>query len=186
MTYKFRDGYRSSISAEIAGQELERIRRAEGHCQPETVVEAARPEDAPLHPAFEWNDSIAAEEHRKSQARAIIRSVIVVHQKADGSSVAVRGYLNVNLEGVGTTYVAAAQAMTDADLRAQVLADAIRGLEAWRQRFAELNDLTPELFAEIDRAVEIARQEEAARRAAAAKAKAKQAKRGRGRPAARA
>lgn len=77
--YIFRAGHRvTGISAETAGKELERIRLDQGALTPPTVVEAARPKDAPLHPAFEWDNKTAAERYREHQARNLIRSVHVV------------------------------------------------------------------------------------------------------------
>ena len=44
---------------------------------PPMVVDAARPEQSPLHPAFEWRDDLAAEQYRLYQARSLIRTVQV-------------------------------------------------------------------------------------------------------------
>ena len=42
---------------------------------PEIVVDEARPEGAPLHERFEWDDEIAGEKYRIVQAQQLIRSV---------------------------------------------------------------------------------------------------------------
>lgn len=47
----------------------------DGVLTPAAVVEASRPEDAPLHDRFEWDDSIAGPRYREVQAAQIIRSV---------------------------------------------------------------------------------------------------------------
>lgn len=80
MTYVYRDGTRSGgVTALVAGAELERIRLAhDGQLLPEAVVEEARPEDAPLHPVFEWDDAVAGELYRLNQARYFIRCVRIV------------------------------------------------------------------------------------------------------------
>jgi hypothetical protein len=46
-----------------------------GYITPELVVEAATPEDHPLHPHFEWDDGEAAHKFRLSQAGGLIRRV---------------------------------------------------------------------------------------------------------------
>jgi len=46
-----------------------------GILTPSAVVDEARPEDSPLHAAFEWDDSIAAEKYRLEQARRLLRQV---------------------------------------------------------------------------------------------------------------
>lgn len=48
-----------------------------GSLTPEAVVSAARDPASPLHTAFEWDDAKAAMEHRLSQARHMIRRVMV-------------------------------------------------------------------------------------------------------------
>lgn len=72
-----------SIDAETAGAELARIHGEHGRLTPYLVVNEARPEDAPLHPAFEWRDDIAAEEYRRVQARSLIKTVEVIKPEED-------------------------------------------------------------------------------------------------------
>lgn len=46
------------------------------HClKPKDVVEAARPEESPIHSHFEWDDTRAAEAHRLNQAGKLIARV---------------------------------------------------------------------------------------------------------------
>jgi len=75
-TYTFKEGYRGKIEPAAAARELERIRKANKGLTAIDVVEAARPEDAALHPQFEWDDSAAAEQYRRDQARRLIRAVV--------------------------------------------------------------------------------------------------------------
>jgi hypothetical protein len=54
---------------------LEEVRLShDGKLRPPDVVNAARPEESPLHSHFEWDDSEAAEEYRLYQARYLIRN----------------------------------------------------------------------------------------------------------------
>lgn len=57
--------------------ELSRIYSERGALRPADVVEDARPDDAPLHPCFEWRDQVAADQYRLYQARHLIRTVVV-------------------------------------------------------------------------------------------------------------
>ena len=66
------------VDAQTAGSELDRIRRRDGTLRPDVVVDEARPKDAPLHPAFEWRDPVAAEQWREHQASTLIKVVRVV------------------------------------------------------------------------------------------------------------
>ena len=93
--YVFRSGSRvSGIDATVAGNELERIHQRHGALRPVDVVDAARPDTAPLHPAFEWRDAVAAEEWRKVQAQNLIRSVQVVSENEEQAPV----YVSVQTE----------------------------------------------------------------------------------------
>jgi hypothetical protein len=77
--YKFRNNTRSTgVDAQTAGEELQRICDKNGCLDAAIVVDESRPADAALHPVFQWDDQIAAEEHRKHQARSLIRSVHVI------------------------------------------------------------------------------------------------------------
>ena len=56
------------VSAQTAGEELERLYRKHGKLDPADVVEESRDASAPLHGCFEWNDAIAAEKYRVHHA----------------------------------------------------------------------------------------------------------------------
>jgi hypothetical protein len=90
--YVWKVGSRASgIDAQTLGEELGRIHEQHGALRPVDVVNEARPEDAALHPAFEWNNQKAAEEWRVHTARNLIRSVHVVNETKEPSVV----YVNV-------------------------------------------------------------------------------------------
>lgn len=94
MKFTYREGSRvAGVSAQVAGEELERIRQDRGAIVAHDVVEAARPDAAPLHPAFEWDDIKAAEAHRQWQARHIIKAVRVVMESSEQGKAAERPYV---------------------------------------------------------------------------------------------
>lgn len=77
--FAFRAGARvKKVKAQAAGEELVRIRAKHGAVTARNTVDESRPEDAPLHEAFEWDDEKAADEFRLQQARTIIRAVVDV------------------------------------------------------------------------------------------------------------
>ena len=83
--YKFRNASEPTEMAGEIGNDLLSIKEANGGmlyaCD---VVNSARDESSPLHPFFEWDDSLAAEQHRLGQARKLITSVVVVKEQSTG------------------------------------------------------------------------------------------------------
>lgn len=84
-TYAFRDGFQPrGVDPGAVAETLDGLRdRNHGALAPDDVVEAARPDDSPLHNAFTWDDTEAAKAHRLWQARQLIRAVVVVYPDAD-------------------------------------------------------------------------------------------------------
>jgi hypothetical protein len=62
--------------SEIIRAHLEKLAR-DGRLTPEQVLTDARKKTSPIHDAFEWDDSKAAEQFRLSQARHLIARVEV-------------------------------------------------------------------------------------------------------------
>lgn len=61
--------------AAVARVELEKLAAANGgNLTAEFVVQAARSKKSPLHSFFTWDDTLAAEEYRKEQARRLIQA----------------------------------------------------------------------------------------------------------------
>jgi hypothetical protein len=65
------------IKKEVVRQTLEALAK-DGTLTPTEVLDAARNPDSLIHECFEWDDEKAADSHRLSQARALIRSVDLV------------------------------------------------------------------------------------------------------------
>jgi hypothetical protein len=83
----------AGIPAETIADELARIYNKNQELTPDAVVEEAKPEDSTLHVIFEWDDKKAGHEHRKHQARNLIRRVDIIEAK-----VASPVYVHVNAE----------------------------------------------------------------------------------------
>jgi hypothetical protein len=146
--YRFSEhGAPSGVTAQIAGERLEQLQAAHEVLTPKLIVEDARSEEAALHPIFEWDDSLAAEQHREQQARGLMRSIRLI-QVGEQSCEPQRVYLNVST-GTQRGYCTSARIMSDDVLREQVLARAKDDLKAWRVRYAELQELA-DLFAIVD------------------------------------
>lgn len=151
MIYKWKTGSKAKVDAQVAGEELERIRvHNNGRLDTKAVVEESRPDNAPLHGAFEWDDVAAAEAYRIEQARYLIRSVELVIDKGDGDTNSIRAFVSV-LRDEDRSFTSTIHALSDAELRTQIIAKAWSELEAWRQRHAELVEFA-KVFTAIDQA----------------------------------
>lgn len=150
MIYQWKDGSMPKVDAQAAGQEMERLRTMRnGRLEAKDLVEQSRDPSAPLHPAFEWDNDAAAEAYRIDQARYLIRSIEVV-VLPEPEAKPVRAFVSVRRDD-DRSYTSVAHAMSDPELRQQVLDNALRELEAWRNRYAELVELA-NVFAAIDEA----------------------------------
>jgi hypothetical protein len=75
--------------------ELTAIYRKRGELTPQSVVDEARPEGAPLHSRFEWDNDIAGEKYRIVQAQQLIRAVKIEYTDASGETKRVRGFFPI-------------------------------------------------------------------------------------------
>lgn len=147
----WRDGSHVRLDADKAGREMEDIRRSNGdRLTPEAVLQRARSSNSALHDHFEWDDTKAAEAHRLGQAGELIRSIQIDVSKSNLETKPIRAFVNVQ-QGGSQHYTSTVHALSDKELRAQVLAKAWDDLEAWRRRHAELTEFA-KIFATIDEA----------------------------------
>ena len=134
-TYKWCDGSRHKVDANIAGkvaQELE----DQGRLTAQNLVDVSRPEDAPLHKEFEWNDSEAARQYRLTQARGIIRHLTIV---TEGSKTPEKMFVNIRIES--PEYTTVRKALTIPSEREMLLKNAKRDMEAFIARYQRLKEL---------------------------------------------
>lgn len=136
MIYKVKRGARLPVSAQVAGEECARL-ESQGRLTPRNLVEESRPEDAPLHRYFEWDDSVAAEKWRCTQAAYIIRSVEVTIER---TSEPTRAFIATISDGTHT-YRDVGVVLRDADSRAELLRDAMRELLAFKRKYQNLREL---------------------------------------------
>lgn len=149
--YVWRPGARVRIDAQVAGEELSRIEMAHnGRLDRKDVLDAARAPSSPLHPAFDWNDAEAAESWRLQQASMMIASITTVVEKDGVISAPVRAFVSV-MRDDDRSYINVAHALSEEDLRRQVLGRAVRELRAWRDRYDELVELA-DIFSAVDQA----------------------------------
>ena len=141
MAYKWKPGYRSKCSAQVAGEVCADLEK-KGELTAENLVDVSRPEDAPLHDAFDWNDQIAAEKWRKEQAGNIIRSIVIVSDSEDSASQEpVRAFFSII--PVEPQYESIHAIIRDQDKYADLLKLAMHELQAFYRKYQQLKELAP-------------------------------------------
>lgn len=141
-TYAFKEGFRCPVKAALVGTELERLRK-EGPLTTHAVFEAARPEDAPLHPAFEWDGEKAIEALGHIRARTLMRAVFVVSTTDEGEEIRHRAYALVGEVGSASPgrYELMTTVAKSPDLYQQAFAHLQGKFEAAEEALGELRRL---------------------------------------------
>lgn len=155
MIYAWTVKPKGAPAADVAAAEIERLTRMNGGgISPEAVVEAARDPKSVLHEAFEWDDSAAAEEHRKWQARTMIGSIKIVEERGSGSEVrhlTIRAFAHVSeREGEAANYKPMMEALSDEHQRRQVFGQALSTLTQWKRRYGQLKE-----FVRVSEAIDV-------------------------------
>ena len=149
--YEWREGAHFAVEAQTAGERLEFIKASnEGKLTPKAVVEDARNENSPLHRAFTWDDAKAATTHRIAQARDLINHLIVrVKVESAAKTKPLRAMISVQ-QKEKPSYVSRSTALSEEDLRRQIVERAWRELMSWRERYSDVSELH-RVFQVIDR-----------------------------------
>ena len=141
MIYEWSKGAVTRTEAQVVGEELERLRiKYNGALIPEHIVREAAQEQSPLHDEFEWDDSKAANRYRVEQARYMIRHIVAKPIVEDAPAKPMRAFVSVAKEG-SNHFTSMAVAMSDQELREQLLRRAWREFQVWRNRYSEIEEL---------------------------------------------
>lgn len=132
--------------------ELEKVRQNRGGTlKPKDVVEAARDPKSALHSKFEWDNGKAAAAYRLQQAAELIR-VVMVNSISGGEPV--RAYVSLSSDRLGKTgYRAMADVVSDKEMMAVLVADALQELQAFKIRYDAIRKIARmrPVFLAIDR-----------------------------------
>ncbi len=129
--------------------ELRRIAEEhDGILNPAIVVQEASAVSSPLHSHFEWDDGVAAQQHRIAQARGLIRVSVELVGSGDSAKL-VRAFVSLTPDrrpSVG--YRALGVVLNDAQHRRQLLSDALAELQSFERKYRGLQELAG-IFAEV-------------------------------------
>lgn len=140
--YKVKGLY--SVPAQVAGELFEKLEASDTGLTPQAVVDASRPEDAPLHNEFEWRDDVAAEKYRCEQARKMINVVIVKSVDRDeeeetGKRVYDRAFVSTP-DGIGS-YHSLHTTLNNEVWKAHLLMSAKREMEQFIAKYRQIEEL---------------------------------------------
>lgn len=158
MTIRWKQGSQFKCAADLAHEQIEVIRKKNGgSVSAESVVTVAKAKRNPLHEDFEWDDAIAANEHRMQRARVMLASFVIVREELRTDRPQ-RVYEVVREPMVGKqrirhVYKTIEDIMKDTDLRAELLGRALGELVSIRNRYRDLQELAVVMRA-IDEVVE--------------------------------
>ena len=150
MVYKWKT-YSYKTSAAVAGSVCEELDRTVG-LTPENLVDASRPEDAPLHNEFEWDDTVAAEAYRKTQARLMISNLSIVIEEKKQEPVRAYFSLQHGFRKNSGTYESTITIMEDSERRTLLLEKAKAEMIAFKSKYSMLTELA-DVFESIDNTV---------------------------------
>lgn len=143
MVYRWKVGYGiTGIDAQVAGDVCNELEQ-QGKLDAQNLVDVSKPEDAPLHNAFEWRDDVAAEEYRKHQARNIINKLVIVPEEVEHHE-PVRAFFTIaSTEGkyVGTPTIIKTESMRD-----ELLKQAKTELAAFARKYNQLEELAGVMY----------------------------------------
>lgn len=151
MVYEWKSGSRFTVDAAQAASVMNDLEQ-NGGLTPQALVDASRPEDAPLHNEFDWNDTTAAESWRKQQARTMINCIVI--RKEETQREPVRAFIRIEPAKPGT-YVPVQVLLSTDDGKAALRKQAYSELCAFRSKYQailaeikaanELNDVISKL-----------------------------------------
>lgn len=113
---------------------------------PQQIVDAARDESTELHRCFEWNDSVAAEKYRLTQARTIVCNLVIARPEAEVEKPKIRCfYKPESSQGYKpSTYIFHVPSEYE-----KLLEQAYSELRAFKAKYSALQELS-EILALID------------------------------------
>lgn len=138
--YEFSGGSNfRKVDAQTVGEICEELEQSEGGLSPKTLLDVSRDESSPLHKAFTWDDTEAAEKWRLEEARLLIANIRIVRSTDTEERERVRGF--VSTPGRKCSYVTLDNALKKDEFRTYLLEQARRDTEAYVSKYRTLSEL---------------------------------------------
>lgn len=150
MIYEWK--YNMPIKAQVVGEHFEQLEKQQGHITPKIVLESARSETSAIHPCFEWNDDVAAEKYRETQAGLLIRNLTVkMIETGEKQTEPVRAYVSIK-QSDSSEFISLQNVLKDDELTQKMLEQAKNELNAFAKKYSALQELSKvfEAIAEVN------------------------------------
>lgn len=152
--YIWKQNAQVNLDAQEVGRLFKKIAKMNKGLTPALVVEHAKPKNSLLHGYFTWDDKLAGHNWRLTQARYLIRQLVVVKVVDGDRPEPVRAFLSVKKEvdeGAKKqfAYFTVTDAIRNKSYRQQILDDALREIRAWRMKYSRFQELA-NIFDAID------------------------------------
>ena len=155
MVYRWGDRRSYAVDPNVAGKVMEDLAAKEG-LTAQNLVKASRPEDAPLHGCFEWDDRIAADHYRENQARHIITAIEVVRDEGRAEEkekpVVIQAFHALRTDEV-EGYEHIETIMSDEEKKERLMQLAKRDMGIFKDKYSELKRLS-KVFSAMDEILE--------------------------------
>lgn len=137
MVYQWKTIAGIKADANEAGRQFEQLEKTVG-VTPQTVLDANRAEDTPLHNEFEWDDDVAAENYRLHQAGQLIRMLCIKPTTETKDNTPIRAYIRMedSYENIGVV-------VSVKEKRELMLDRARNELRAFKAKYNTLKELKP-------------------------------------------
>lgn len=141
--YRWKPGARCKADVNVVGEILETM-AAEDRLTAANLVEDSRPEEAPLHNEFTWDDTKAAESWRRQEAMMIINSVEIRIENHEP----VQAF--VKISSAERNYLQTSVLIRAKETRDILLENALRELQGIQRKYAAIAELA-DVFREIEK-----------------------------------
>jgi|SRR4051812_17304928 hypothetical protein len=113
-----------------------------GRLRPEAVLEDAENPESPLHGCFTWDDGEAAYRWRLNEARMLIRTSYTVVVEQQAVPIKTRAFVSLKSARTARTgYTPIRRVLSEPELHAELLRNALEDLEAMERRYGHLREL---------------------------------------------
>lgn len=121
--------------------EILKVARKDG-LTAENIIARAEKESNPLHKFFEWDDSIAAHQHRLHQARVLINEITIIIEDVEYPAFEnVR--VSISEDESERIYKTRQEVVEMAEYRQQMVARALNLMLYWKKQYESFSELQP-------------------------------------------